>query len=378
MTMSMVWRMDTRPPPPPIPTGRQGRPITLALEGGGALGAFTWGVLERLLDETSLRIEVVSGTSAGAMNGAMLVQGLAEGGPARAQALLATFWQRVSISAGSLPGPSGAWLQMIAESMAPMLDAVRKAGSAMGAHVGAFGLNPLRGILSELLHTPLFGQEGAPELVVAATKVRTGEAKLFRGGDVSLDALLASGCLPQVFPAIEIDGEAYWDGGYSSNPPVRPLIEAGCPGDVLIVRTTPSERHMMPHGAAAVKDRVNEITFGSPLRAELRSLALAQASLSEMAALTPALTRLRDARLHMISPAGADEAAASETLQPSWPLFSEQRRRGAAAAERWLEANLAAVGHRSSLPMNEFTGRETGATGAPRSTRRLEEATHAT
>ena len=365
--------------PTSISAAAPARPIALALEGGGALGAFTWGVLERLLDVPELRIEVVSGTSAGAMNGAMLVQGLAIGGSEKAKDLLETFWQRVAIAAGSLPGPSGRWLQVVAGTMAPVLDAMRKAGSALSPQVGAFGMNPLRGILSELLHPPLFGQAGAPELVVAATKVRTGEAKLFRGREVSIDALLASACLPQVFPAVEIEGESYWDGGYSSNPPVRPLIEAGGPADVLIVRTTPMERLLLPSGAAAVKDRINEITFGTPLRAELRSLALAQASLAGMTELPQTLARLRDARLHMISPAGADADAASEALHPSWTLLSEQRRRGAAAAERWLAEHLPSIGQRSSLALNVLAEREADATVASAPIRRvLEGAANAT
>ena len=326
--------------------------ITLALEGGGALGAFTWGVLERLLDVPSLRIAVVSGTSAGAMNGAMLVQGLARGGAAEARDLMETFWQRVAIAAGSVPGPAAGWLAAIS---GPMLDAVRKAGSAIGTPTPTpFTINPLRGILSELLHPPLFGTHGAPELVVAATRVRTGEARLFRGGEIGVDTLLASACLPLIFPAVEIDGEAYWDGGYSSNPPVRPLIEAGAPADILIIRTMPGERLAPPFGAAAVKDRLSEITFGTPLRAELHSLALAKRSLAGVSELPPTLARLRDARVHMISPAAADARDASAALTPSWPVLTLQRRRGHAAAERWIEEHLPALGHRASFPLELF------------------------
>lgn len=326
--------------------------LTLALEGGGALGAFTWGVLERLLDVPHLRIAIVSGTSAGAMNAAMLVQGLARGGRDDARELLETFWQRVAIAAGSVPGPAANWL---AAFSAPMFDAVRKAGSAMAAPPpSAFTINPLRGILSELLHTPLFGTPGAPGLVVAATRVRTGEARLFRDAEVGLDVLLASACLPLLFPAVEIEGEPYWDGGYSSNPPVRPLIEAGCPPDVLIVRTTQPERAMPLFGAAAVKERLSEITFGTPLRTELHSLALAQKSLAGVTDLPPTLARLRDARLHMIAPDPADSYAAASALHPNWSVLSEQRRRGIAAAARWIARDLAAVGTRPTFSLDLF------------------------
>ena len=334
------------------------RDVTLALEGGGALGAFTWGVLERLLDEPSLRIAAVSGTSAGAMNGAMLVQGLAADGRAGAKSLLETFWHRVAIAAGSLPGPAGNWLQQMSAGMAPVLGAIRHAGSAMSGGV-TFTSNPLRGILAELLHPKLFSDPAAPELVVAATRVRTGEARLFWGSEVSIDALLASACLPMLFSAIEIDGEAYWDGGYSSNPPVRPLIEAGAPADVIIVRTAPSERLRFPSGASAVKDRLSEITFGTPLRAELHSLALAQASLSGLDSLPPTLARLRDARLHMIGPVelGSDPLAA---IQPTWSNLSAQRERGIAAAELWLGAHLDEVGEQSSFDLGPYADRGAG------------------
>lgn len=336
----------------PSPALVSPRPITLALEGGGALGSFTWGVLERLLDRPELAIQVVSGTSAGALNGAMLVQGLVSGGPAAAKDLLEVFWHRVAIAAGSIPGASGRWLQMFAGSIAPMVDAVRQAGSALSPGVSPFSINPLRGILLELLHPPLFGAPGAPELVVAATRVRTGEARLFRREEVSVDALLASSCLPQLFPAVEIDGEAYWDGGYSSNPPVRPLIEGGAPSDVLIVRTLPPERAGLPTGSAAVKDRLSEITFGTPLRGELRSLAVAQSSLEGVSDLPPPLARLRDARVHMIVPElGFDTSSA---LHPTWSSLSEMRELGHVAADRWLAENLPALGLRSSLDLGQF------------------------
>ena len=329
------------------------RKITLALEGGGALGAFAWGALDRLLDYPELQIEVVGGTSAGAMNGAMLAQGLKTGGPDEARRLLQTFWQRVAIAAGSMPGPIGDWLHLIS----PMVDAVRHAGAALGPPV-RIGINPLRGILSELIDPAVLQSPGAPELVVAATLVRTGEARLFRGKELSVDALLASACLPQLFPAVEIDGEAYWDGGYTCNPPLRHLIETGAPPDVLIVRTTPLERPSPPSGTAAVKERVNEITFGSALRSELRTLAVAQSTLTDLVDLPAPLARLRDARLHMIGPETAEFEAMHAGLlhSPDWSFLSNMHKLGAVAADRWLLEHEADVGTRSSLSLCQFAG----------------------
>lgn len=332
------------------------RPVTLALEGGGALGAFTWGVLDRLVDVPELRIAVVSGTSAGAMNAAMLVQGLASGGPAEAKRLLETLWHRVAIAAGSLPGPASALLHMVGGAMAPMVDAMRQTTAAWSRGPG-HGVNPLRGILTELLDPAVFDTPGAPMLVIAATRVRTGEARLFRGADVTVEALLASACLPQIFPTVEIDGEGYWDGGYASNPPLRPLIEAGAPADVLIVRTTPLERPEMPRVATSVHERVNEFTFGSALRQELRSLALAKHLPADAPSLPEPLARLRDARVHMI---GAEEEfrtmQGGSAQDPTWYFLSSMRDLGHKTADRWLEENLSAIGTRSTLDLAQFAG----------------------
>ncbi len=337
-------------------------PVTVALEGGGSLGAFAWGVLDRLVDVPGIRIEAVSGTSAGATNAAMLVQGLATGGPAGAKRLLEMFWRRVAIASGSLPGPVGAWLHMVSGAMAPMVDAMRQTSAAWAPGMGPNGANPLRGILTEMLDPAAFQRPGAPELIVAATCVRTGEARLFRGADITVDVLLASACLPQLFPAIEIGGESYWDGGYASNPPLRDLIEAGAPPDLLIVRTTPLERPGKPMGAAAVQERVNEITFGAALRSELRSLALAKELLASALGLPAPLARLRDARVHMI---GADREframRGGSTQDPTRYFLSRMRDLGHVVAERWLDENLAAVGCHSTIELARFAGLNPGA-----------------
>ena len=331
------------------------RPVTLALEGGGSLGAFTWGVLDRLLDVPGLRIDVVSGTSAGAMNAALLVQGLASGGPPAAKQLLEQFWRRVAIASGSLPGPVGAWMHWVGGAMAPVVDRMRHTSAALAPGVGRAGSNPLRGILTELLDPQAFGSPGAPELVVAATRVRTGEARLFRDAEVTVDALLASACLPQLFPAVEIDGEPYWDGGYTSNPPLRPLIEGGAPPDVLIVRAKPLERPGTPADTVAVQERVNEITFGSALRGELRTLAVAQAMLADVPHLPPTLARLRNARLHMIGAEAAFQALPGGSRQdPTWTFLSKMHELGFETAAGWLADNLHAVGTHSTLDLSLF------------------------
>ena len=258
--MNTIFPTKLSRPRPTRPVGAA-RPVTVALQGGGALGAFSWGVLDRLLDEPRLCIAVAGGASAGAMNAAMLVQGLATAGPAEAKRLLEAFWRRVALAAGSPDLDGGvAWLRPFFEVFDPVVEALRHAAEGLPPpRLAPIGPNPLRGVLDGLLDPSAFGRAGAPTLVVSATRVRTGEARLFWGAEVTADVLLASACLPQLFPPVEIEGEPFWDGGYASNPPLRPLIEAGAPPDVILVPTRPRERPEPPHGAAAIRERAAEL-----------------------------------------------------------------------------------------------------------------------
>src|SRR3712207_3885661 len=338
------------------PAAAQGRPITLALQGGGSLGAFAWGVLDRLLDVPGLRMQVVSGASAGAMNAALLAQGLATGGPAEAKRLLEAFWRRVAAASGSPDIPEAGWLLPFSGLMAPMADALRQTTKGLARRqLNPLGLNPLRPVLDGLFDPSALGRAGAPTLVVSATRVSTGEARLFRDAEVTAEVLLASSCLPQLFPAVEIGGEAYWDGGFASNPPLRALIEAGAPADVLLVRTTPVERPEPSTGPAAVLERTEEMTFGAALRQELRSLALAQRLLADLPSAPGVLARLRDARLHAI---GAEEEFRAlkpgSRQDPSWAFLQRMRGLGHAAADRWLAAHLGAIGLRSTVDLAGF------------------------
>jgi NTE family protein len=333
------------------------QPVTLALQGGGSLGAFAWGVLDRLLEVPDLRIGVVSGASAGAMNAAMLVQGLATGGPFEAKRLLETFWRRVAVSSGSLDIPQAAgWLFPFSGIMTPMADALRQTTRGWAREqINPLGLNPLRAVLDGLFDPSVLGRDGGPSLVVSATRVSSGEARLFQDTEITAEVLLASSCLPQVFPAVEVDGEFYWDGGFASNPPLRALIEAGAPADVILVRTTPQDRPDLPSGGAAILERTEEMTFGAALRQELRSLALAQRLLADLPTATGVLARLRDARLHVI---GAEEEFRALKLgshqDASWAFLQEMRELGHNAAERWLASDFPGVGHHSTFDLSRF------------------------
>jgi NTE family protein len=242
----------------------------------------------------------------------------------------------------------------------PVTGALRQATTTTALPPAPLGPNPLRGVLEGLLTPAVFGADGIPTLIVSATRVRTGEARLFRSAEVTAEVLLASACLPQLFPSVEIEGDLYWDGGYAANPPLRPLIEAGAPADVILVRTTPTERPRPPRGAADIRERAAELAFGTALRQELRSIAVAQRLLAELPeAPRPgtALARLREARLHLI---GAEEAfralPGGSALDVRWGFLRQLRDLGHEAAERWLGENLATVGVRSTLDLAEFAG----------------------
>jgi NTE family protein len=335
----------------------ESRPVAVALQGGGSLGAFAWGVLDQLLDVRALRIDVASGASAGAMNAAFLVQGLATGGPAEARRLLEVFWRRVAVASGSPDTNAGSWLFPFTGMMTPMINAMRASTVGLSQQqMNPLGRNPLVQVLEGLLEPGVFGQAGAPQLVVSTTRVRTGEPRLFVDQEVTARILLASACLPQLFPPVEIDGEQYWDGGYSCNPPVRALIESGAPSDVLVVRTTPVERPSpAPTSAAGLLERTNELTFGAALRQELRSVAFAQRVLADEASLSPMLTRLRDARLHVIG--AEEEFRALDTgshQDPSWAFLQEMRSLGHKAADRWLASNWSRVGVSASFDLTSL------------------------
>jgi NTE family protein len=327
------------------------KPVTVALEGGGSLGAFAWGALDRLLEEQELHIAVASGASAGAMNAAMLVQGLAIGGPAEAKQMLERFWRRVADISGYSGLPGMYWLGAYTGMIAPIVGALRQQNGYRGL-LKPFGINPLRGVLDGLLDPSVFGRKGAPMLVVSATRVRTGEPRLFRDAEVTADVLLASACLPDLFPTVEIDGEPYWDGGFASNPPLRMLIEAGVPEDIIIIRATPVARPEAPSGASGIRHRAAEIAFGGPLRQELRNLAVTQRLLGELPKVPGVLRRLRDAHLHMIGAEEEFRALGDSHPNPTWSFLRKMHDLGVDATENWLARNRDSIGQRSSLDLS--------------------------
>jgi NTE family protein len=251
--------------------------VDLALQGGGSHGAFTWGVLDRLLEEPCLKIEAISGTSAGAMNGAVLVSGFMRGGAEGARAALDAYWGRVAgaarfspIQRSPLDRLMNRWTLDTSLGYLVM-DLMSRVVSPYG--LNPFGFNPISDILRQSIDFAHLG-EASIKLFITATNVHTGRGRVFRNKQITPEVLLASACLPTMFQAIEIDGEPYWDGGFVGNPTITPLVRESEATDVILVQINPRERRETPRTATEILNRLNEISFNSPLMKELRMIAL--------------------------------------------------------------------------------------------------------
>lgn len=328
--------------------------IDLALQGGGAHGAFTWGVLDRLLEEDRLIIEGVSGTSAGAMNAALMSCGLARGGRDEARRLLAEFWHRVSDAARFSPfkrGPldrlMGQWTLDNSPAFV-MLDLTARLISPYT--LGGMAGNPLRDILCDLIDFDGLAQ-GPVKLFITATNVQTGRGRVFRRHEISADVLLASACLPTLYQAVEIDGVPYWDGGYSGNPTMTPLIRECDSNDTILVQINPVERPGTPRSAREIASRVNEISFNAPLLKELRMMAL----MRQVVDPGNSEARLWQAmRLHRISSELMVQLGHSSKLNAEWDFLQMLFDAGRKSAAAFLASHGADLGVRPTLNLDEL------------------------
>jgi NTE family protein len=250
--------------------------VALALQGGGAHGAFTWGVLDRLMEQDQ-RVDTVCGVSSGALTGVMLVQGLVRGGPAGARAEMRKLWRRVAQAHAMSPlraAPLERWLWGGWDLSNSLLWQGMEMAMRMfsPAQVNPFGHNPLRPLLNDLIEPHLLADASAPKLMVAATDVETGEAVLFTNAEITIDVLCATTCLPFVFPAVRIGDRAFWDGGYAGNPPLWPLLRPRLPAELILVRAQAALRHGVPSTPMEITNRLNEIACQNVLVAELAAL----------------------------------------------------------------------------------------------------------
>jgi len=334
-----------------MPNARSKGPllIDLALQGGGAHGAFTWGVIDRLLEEEQLTIDGISGTSAGAMNAAVLVDGYMDGGADGARAALERFWRKVSEAARFSPfqrGPLDILLGRWTLDSSPAFVAMDLAARVMSPYdLNPGGFNPLRDVLAECINFDRL-TNATIKLFVNTTNVRTGRGRIFRNGEITPDVLLASACLPQLFQAIEIDGEAYWDGGYSGNPSIMPLVLECASRDTILVPINPFERPGTPRSAREILDRINEVAFNAVTLKELKMIALLR-QVAEPGKSEGALWA--EMRVHAVRNPTMLKLGYSSKLNAEWPFLEMLHQEGRRSAEDFLCEHRKDLGRRSSV-----------------------------
>lgn len=313
------------------------RLLSLALQGGGSFGAFTWGVLDRLLEEETLAFDMVSGTSAGAVNAVVLANGLAEGGPETARRRLEGFWRRLSNLAPL--DPFGRVSPAVAASASATLEMSTRLVSPY--QFNPLGLNPLRQMLAHEVDFERLRKASPVGLVIAATRVSDGRLRLFRGAEITLDAVLASACLPLLQHAVKIDGEWYWDGAYSANPPLRQLVTDTVADDIVLVQLTPEAHDGVPRLSRDIARRVMHITFNGPLNKEVEALGdLIELCKREGVFRSRFCRKLRRLRLHRIAAEHTvDDLHRASALNLDWAFLTRLRRSGVAAAAAWLAAD---------------------------------------
>ncbi len=329
--------------------------VDLALQGGGSHGAFTWGVLDRLLEEPWLTIDGISGTSAGAMNAAVLVDGHAKGGADGARTALENFWRRVAEAARFSPfrrGPLDVILGRWTLDSSPIYVAMDIMSRVLSPYdLNPMGNNPLRKILADIVDFERLSR--APtKLFVTATNVRTGRAHVFKNNTVTPDVLLASACLPTMFQAIEIDGDPYWDGGYSGNPTITPLVRECKSQDTILVQINPVERERSPRSASEILNRLNEVSFNSVLLKELRMIAVLR-QVADPGKSEGALWA--GMRIHRIASDMLTELGASSKLNAEWEFFSLLHDEGRRSAQVFLETHASSLGRHSTLDIDALS-----------------------
>lgn len=338
--------------------------INLALQGGGSHGAFTWGVLDALLEDERIGIEAISGTSAGAMNAVVVADGLMRGGPEQARARLDQFWRTISDAANSSPiqrSPLAMLMGNWSLDTSPgylAFEAMSRTFSPYQAN--PLNLNPLRDVLISVVDFEQVRHCDAVKLFISATDVHTGRVKIFNGHELTADMVMASACLPQLFQAVEIDGVPYWDGGYMGNPALFPFFKGCDSADIMIVQINPVERRETPDTPQEIQNRINEITFNASMLKELRAIDFIT-RLIEKGQL--AATDYRKMHLHIVrNEEVLNPLGATSKLNAEWAFLQMLRDAGRESALQWLEENFSSLGEHSSIDLRAmFQGRAGGA-----------------
>ncbi len=327
------------------------RKVALALQGGGSHGAFTWGVLDRLLDDTKIAIVGATGTSAGAMNGAVLVDGLVRGGPEQARAELRRYWDGV----GAMPGFGSFFSNMSGEEAARTpVESIPAYAEAVKKNLSPYDLpasndNPARRLLTELIDFDRLRSQQEIQLTVCATNARTARRRVFIGQDVSVEALLASACLPQLFRAVDIDGEPYWDGALTGNPALGPLLTKIQDCDLIIVRVDPVNRPEAPRSLRDIYSRTVEISHNSTFWLEMGAIAVVLRFVDE------GRSPFRRLRFHIIEASPIMEKFPMSTKLNNYPPLLEYLfNLGRQTCDAWIAQNGDALGQRSTIDVQQL------------------------
>jgi NTE family protein len=346
----MATQTTTRPGSAAYSPGPKSKTINLALQGGGAHGAFAWGVLDKLLEDGRVAFDAVSATSAGAMNATVLGYGLTIGGAEGAREELEKFWKKISDEGAKGPLQPSMIDKMLGNhslDYSPIFMVMDLLSRVMSPYeLNPMNINPLRKVLEESIDFNVL-REGCPiKLFLSATNVRTGKVRMFENHEIGPDQVLASGCLPFMFQTVEIDGEGYWDGGYMGNPAIFPLIYGSETNDVVIIHINPLVRDEIPKTAKDILNRLNEISFNSSLMREMRAIAFVSHLIDDGQL---ADDKHRRMLIHSIQDdAFMTSLGVTSKLNPDWKFLQELRDVGRTCAATWLDAHFADIGVRSS------------------------------
>ncbi|MBA3680651.1 MAG: patatin-like phospholipase family protein [Bacteroidetes bacterium] len=330
--------------------------VGIALQGGGAHGAFTWGVLDRLLEEENLVAEAMCGTSAGAVNAVTCAYGLHIGGPAKAKELLEELWRKIALSGSFLFKPG------VMDKTYGQGDIYNSTGYMMFNAItqvlspynfNPFNYNPLRDILKDTIDFEELQRYNKKKLFICATNVKTNKAKIFSNKEITVDAVMASACLPFLFQAVEIEGQFYWDGGYMGNPPIFPIITNTNLRDIVLVKINSININSVPTTARDIADRVNEISFNSSLINEMKLIHYRN-ELIRNGILKSDDKINREIFVHTISGYDAlSQLSYSSKMNTSWEFLSNLKNKGREIAEKWLAKDYKEVGLKSTFDIEE-------------------------
>jgi NTE family protein len=333
--------------------------INLALQGGGSHGAFTWGVLERFLEEERIEFEGISGTSSGAINAAAFAYGLATGGRSGAGEALRKLWESVAKEFSEiLSGPFYmSMLNLFNDAEHPAMDAYLSLTRTFSPfQLNPMDMNPLRNLVAELIDFRYLQKDCPVKLFIAATNVRSGKLKIFENRELSIDAVMASACLPSIHRAVEIDGESYWDGGFAGNPPVFPLIFNCKENDIVIVLVHPLEIDKMPVTAEEIQQRTSELSFNTAFLREMRAIAFSKKIIDKDWMPSGKLEKhMHEIKIHIIRDQVLSSQYNNRSRYNTLPSFiSLFHKEGYTAADEWLKNNFDNLGKKSTVDLDDL------------------------